>query len=273
MKPEVIAPGTHIQGTASTGAGYDGTGVCDQFRPSGQTLFAASSGTSHSTPAVAAIASLYYRWLQTQHGVPVPSPALMKAYLMAHPTYLTGVSANDTLPSNNQGYGMPDMKTAFDGTPRVLVNQTHLFGSTGETWTWTGQVTDPAKPLRVSLAYTDAPGALGTSPQVNNLNLTLEVNGATYLGNHFSGQWSTTGGTADSANNYEAVYLPAGASGVITLTVTAANIAGDGVPNNADATDQDFALVCYNCAHTADFTLAAHPVPGPSARRPARPIP
>ena len=259
VKPEVIAPGTHIQGTASTATGYSGGGVCDQYQPSGQTLFAASSGTSHSTPAVAGVASLYYRWLQTQHGVPVPSPALMKAYLMAHPTYLTGVSANDTLPSNNQGYGMPDMKTAFDVTPRALVNQTHVFGSTGETWTWTGQITDPAKPLRVSLAYTDAPGALGTSPQVNNLNLTLEVNGATYLGNHFSGQWSTTGGTADSANNYEAVYLPAGASGVITLTVTAANIAGDGVPNNADATDQDFALVCYNCAHTADFTLAGTP--------------
>jgi subtilisin family serine protease len=58
VKPEVIAPGTHIQGTASTNPGYNGGSVCDQFRPSGQTTFAASSGTSHSTPALAGVASL-----------------------------------------------------------------------------------------------------------------------------------------------------------------------------------------------------------------------
>ena len=30
------------------------------------------------------------------------------------------------------------------------------------------------------------------------------------------------------------------------MTVSATNIAGDGVPGNADTTDQDFALVIYN---------------------------
>lgn len=259
VKPEVIAPGTHIQGTASTAAGYDGSGVCDQYRPTGQTIFAASSGTSHSTPAVAGVASLYYRWLQTRHGLTTPSPAMIKAYLLGHPTYLTGVAANDTLPSNSQGYGMPDMKAAFDDTPRTLLDQTQIFGSTGQTWTWTGSVANATKPVRIALAYTDAPGAIGTSPQVNDLNLIVVVNGVTYLGNRFTGQWSTTGGTADSANNYEAIYLPVGTSGPVTITVTAANIAGDGVPNNADTTDQDFALVCYNCLQEADFTLTGTP--------------
>jgi hypothetical protein len=247
VKPEVIAPGTHIQGTASTSAVYNGSGVCDKYRPAGQTVFAASSGTSHSTPAVAGIASLYYRWLQTSYGLTAPSPALVKAYMIAHQTYLTGVSANDTLPSNNQGYGMPDMKTAFDDSTRALVDQSHLFSSTGQTWTWAGSVADTTKPLRIVLNYTDAPGAIGTSPQVNNLNLSVVVNGITYLGNRFTGRWSTTGGTADNANNYEAIYLPATTTGEIVITVTAANIAGDGVPNNDKALDQDFALVCYNC--------------------------
>ncbi|WP_295392861.1 S8 family serine peptidase [uncultured Thiodictyon sp.] len=249
IKPEVIAPGTHIQGTASTSAVYDGTGVCDQYQPAGQTLFAASSGTSHSAPAVAGIASLYYRWLQINAGFATPSPALIKAYMLAHPTYLTGVSANDTLPSNSQGFGMPDMKTAFDNTTRALVDQSHVFTSTGQTWTWAGSVADTTKPLRIVMSYTDAPGAIGTSPQVNNLNLTVVVNGVTYLGNHFAGRWSTTGGTADNANNAEAIFLPATTTGAIAIaiTVTAANIAGDGVPNNATPLDQDFALVCYNC--------------------------
>ncbi|MCP4358835.1 MAG: S8 family serine peptidase [Chloroflexi bacterium] len=258
VKPEVIAPGTHIQGTASTNASYNGTGACDQYRPSGQTEFASSSGTSHSTPAVAGVSSLYYHWLENTYGI-TPSPALMKAYLIAHPTYLTGVSANDTLPSNSQGYGMPNMDVAFDNTDRGFENQTVIFDNSGETWTWTGGVADPAKPVRIVLAYTDAAGAIGTSPQVNDLNLDADVNGTNYLGNVFSGEWSTTGGVIDGDNNYEAIFLPAGTTGTIQITITAFNIAGDGVPNVGDGTDQDFALVCYNCQQFPDFTLSAIP--------------
>lgn len=256
VKPEVIAPGTHIQGTASTNAGYTGDGVCDKYRPTGQTVFAASSGTSHSTPAIAGVTSLVYRWLQTQYADAAPSAAAVKAYLMANPTYLTGASANDNLPSNNQGYGMPNLSAAFDSTTaRVVEDQTTVLGATGSTYNWSGAVVDTAKPLRIAIAYSDAPGALTGNPVVNNLNLSVTVGGQTYLGNHFTGQFSTTGGTADAANNYEAVFLPAGTSGPIAVTVTAANIAGDGVPGNADTTDQDFAFVCSNCSASPDFTI------------------
>jgi hypothetical protein len=259
VKPEVIAPGTHIQGTASTNTSYNGSGVCDQYRPSGQTVFAASSGTSHSTPAVAGVTSLAYWWLENDLGVATPSPAVMKAYLIAHPTYLTGVSANDTLPSNSQGYGMPDMSLMFDDAAKYLLDQSVTFDNSGETWTWEGAVADPGKPVRIVLAYTDAPGAPGTSPQVNDLNLAADVGGTAYLGNVFSGRWSVTGGSADPYNNYEAIFLPAGTSGPVEITVTGFNIAGDGVPNTGDDTDQDFALVCYNCAQTPTFSLNVTP--------------
>ncbi len=259
IKPEVIAPGTHIQGTASTNSGYNGSSVCDKYRPGGQTTFAASSGTSHSTPAIAGVASLYWYWLENTYNVAQPSPALIKAYLMAHTTYLTGVDGGDTLPSNNQGYGMPDMSAAFDGTPRYLVNQSVVLDNSGDMWTFDGAVADPAKPVRIVMVYTDKAGATGTSPQVNDLNLQAAVGGTTYLGNVFNGQWSAPGGTPDSANNYEAIFLPAGTSGSLHITVTGFNIADDGVPNYGDATDQDFALVCYNCAQNRDFTLAATP--------------
>lgn len=254
-KPEIIAPGTHIQGTASTNGSYNGSGICDQFRPSGQTVFSASSGTSHSTPAAAGIASLYYYWLQNTHGVTSPTPSLMKAYLIAHPTYLTGVDANDDLPSNSQGYGMPNMQLAFDNVPRVIENEVTTFDNSGETWTWNGEVANPAEPVRLVLAYTDAAGATGTSPEVNNLNLSAIIDGNTYLGNNFSGAFSITGGTVDNDNNYEAIFLPAGTSGIIDITVTAANIAGDGIPNSGDATDQDFSIVCYNCSRQPDYRL------------------
>jgi hypothetical protein len=259
VKPEVIAPGTHIQGTASTNAGYTGLSVCDPYRPSGQTVFAASSGTSHSTPAVAGVTSLAYWWMENTYGVTTPSPAVMKAYLIAHPTYLTGVSANDTLPSNSQGYGMPNMSRMFDDAAKYLLDQSVTFDNSGEVWTWEGAVVDPGQPVRIVLAYTDAPGAIGTSPQVNDLNLAADVDGSTYLGNVFSGQWSVTGGSADPYNNYEAIFLPAGTSGPVEITVTGFNIAGDGVPNTGDGTDQDFALVCYNCAQTPTFSLNVTP--------------
>jgi subtilisin-like proprotein convertase family protein len=258
IKPEVIAPGTHIQGTASTNNSYNGTSVCDQYQPNNQTVFAASSGTSHSTPAVAGVGSLYYHWLESQYGV-TPSPAMMKSYMIAHPTYLTGVGANGTLPSNSQGYGMPDISVGLDDTPRFLFNQEVLLDNTGEEWTFQGGVADPTKPLRVVMSYTDAAGAIGTSPQVNNLNLEVSVNGTIYRGNEFSGQWSITGGSFDSQNNYEAVFLPAGTTGTLQVTVTAANIAGDGVPNTGDSTDQDFAIVVYNGSQDPDFTLTAAP--------------
>ena len=260
-KPEVIAPGTHVQGSRSPYSGFDGSGVCDSAMPPGQTSLAASSGTSHSTPAVAGAASLVYRYLQTQYGLSDPSPALVKGYFIAHPTYLTGTGANDTLPSNTQGYGMTNLDAAFDpDTPRLLEDQTTIFGGTGDSHQMLATVADTTKPLRIALVWTDAAGAANaTNPQVNNLDLAVTVGGQTYKGNRFSGQWSTTGGSADAADNYEAVFLPAGTTGPITIDVTATAINGDGVPGNADATDQDFALVCSNCTKETSFNLSVSP--------------
>ncbi len=272
VKPELIGPGTHIQSGASNYSGYTGSSVCDKYHPTGQTVFASSSGTSHSTPAIAGIGSLAYYWIERGGvgaaagtvdmigGNRAPSPAAMKAWLMAHPRYLTGVGANDTLPSNAQGYGMPMIADMFDTTPKVILDQTETFDNTGETRTYTWGTVDTGKPVRIALAYTDAFGALGTSPQVNNLDLKVEIGGQTYLGNRFTGQYSSTGGAADTKNNYEAVFLPAGTSGDITITVTATNVAGDGVPGVGDGTDQDFAIVCSNCSQAPSFTMNATPL-------------
>ncbi|MBK8287085.1 MAG: S8 family serine peptidase [Ahniella sp.] len=265
-KPEVIAPGTHITGTQPNPTLGDAT--CDAARPVGNLTYNASSGTSHSSPAVAGVASLVDYWITNGRGSITfdggspskPSPALQKAWMMAHPTYLTGVGANDTLPSNTQGYGMPNLESMFNNEPKYVLNQTRVLGATGEQFTLVGSVANGSRPLRVALAYTDKPGAIGTSPQVNNLNLEVIVDGTTYRGNVFTGQFSTAGGTADAANNYEAVFLPAGTGSAIEIRVIGANIADDGVPGNADTTDQDFALVCDNCVQDPTFTLSPDPL-------------
>jgi hypothetical protein len=81
---------------------------------------------------------------------------------------------------------------------------------------------------------------------VNDLDLLVTVGTSIYRGNRFSGGRSVTGGAGDPRNNVENVYLPAGATGQFTVRIVARNIAGDGLPGNADITDQDYALVVSN---------------------------
>lgn len=244
VKPDICAPGTHIEAGIPQ-SNYNGSSVCNQFWPAGQTLYGWSSGTSHSCPAVAGGAALVYQDFLNK-GLAAPSPAMVKAYLLNSAAHMTGVGANDTLPSNNQGMGRMNLGRAFDATARLLVDQTQTLGATGQTHQVTGSVATTSEPFRVSLVWTDAPGPTSGAPWVNNLDLEVTVGGVTYKGNVFSGANSVSGGTADGKNNFESVFVPAGVSGSFTVTVRATNIAGDGVPGNADTTDQDFALVIYN---------------------------
>lgn len=273
---DTVAAGIHIQGTTPL-SGFTGRGVCgapgDSYYPGGQTSYTWSSGTSHSTPAIAGAASLTTYWLKNRYALPYtvdgpkeavsgdsPSPAMIAAYIAAHTRYLTGAGANENLPGNSQGWGAYDMGTAFDDTSRLLFDQAHLFGSSGQVFTFTNLIADSGKPLKIALAWTDAPGAPFSSAYVNDLNLEVLVGSNTYKGNNLSGNVSQPGGSFDYRNNTEVVYLPAGASGQVIINVTAANIPGDGVPNIGDSTDQDFALVCYNCKQ-ADLSLLSSASP------------
>jgi PKD repeat protein len=270
-KPELVAPGTHItggvaqnspppspSGTGSAIACFKGTGVCalagggtvnnpDNFFPLNQQFYTTSSGTSHSTPAVAGSCALLRQFF-INSGLNAPSPAMTKAFLMNSTRYLNGSGANDTLWSNNQGMGEVNLGMAFDGTARIVRDElaADKFTGTGQSRTFSGTVADPSKPFRVTLAWTDAPGNTTGNAFNNDLDLTVTVGGNTFKGNVFSGANSVTGGSADNKNNAESVFLPAGVSGGFSVTVTAANINSDGVPNQAPSLDQDFALVVYN---------------------------
>jgi hypothetical protein len=262
VKPDIVAPGTHIQGAASQAAGYAGLTVCDTYWPNGQTLYTWSSGTSHATPAIAGALSLIDHYFRLQLGRPAPSPAMLKAYLLNSARHLTGIGAGGTLPSNDQGWGIASLNTAFDGAPRLLVDQGVVLHGTGETYTLRGVVAVPGDPFRVTLAWTDVPGTPTASAWVNDLDLEVSIAGTTYKGNVFAGASSVGGGSYDDKNNVEGMFLPAGVSGSFTVAVRAANIPGNGVPGNLDATDQDFALVVYNAVEEPDFALGASPAYG-----------
>lgn len=280
IKPDIVGPGTHITGgvgqtsppPSPAGIGsalpcFEASGVCalpgggtvgspNNFFPLNQQFYTESSGTSHSTPAIAGCCALLRQYFINQ-GMNAPSPAMTKAYLMNSTRYLTGVGANDSLYSNNQGMGEANLGMAFDGTPRILHDQitAEKFTGTGQTRSYAGTIADPTKPFRVTVAWTDAPGNTTGNAYNNNLDLTVMVGGSVYNGNVFSGQYSVTGGSADAKDNVESVFLPAGTTGNFLVTLTAANINSDGVPNEPPALDQDYALVIYN------GTPAAGPAP------------
>ena len=100
----------------------------------------------------------------------------------------------------------------------------------------------------MTLAFTDAPGPTPATRSSTTSTSSSTPAARTYKGNVFSGGESAPGGAADPRNNVENVFLPAGTSGKFAVDVKSTNIAGDGVPGNADTTDQDYALVVSNAA-------------------------
>jgi subtilisin family serine protease len=135
VKPDIQAPGTHISGgvaqasmaaPAGSGTGtanpcFNANGVCagpggSDFFPLGQQYYTASSGTSHSCPAVAGVAALIRQHF-TNQSLPPPSPAMTKALMLNSTRYMTGVGANDNLPSNNQASAKSASTTTSTRSP------------------------------------------------------------------------------------------------------------------------------------------------------------
>jgi hypothetical protein len=272
-KPDLVGPCTHVSGGVAQApdpgpfgtadACFDGDSVCgglgtNLFYPDDQQFYTASSGTSHSAPCVAGGCALLRQYFVNTEFLP-PSPAMTKAYLMNCARYLTGTGANDTLWSDAQGMGELDLGAAFDGAPRILRDQLDpdTFTSSGQTRVFTGSIADTNLPFRVTVAWTDAPGNTTGSAYNNDLDLTVNVGGQTYLGNVFSGAWSVTGGSADVADNVESVFLPAGISGAFTVTVAGTSINSVGVPNGSNGLTQDFALVVDNAVGTGPPVIEA----------------
>ncbi len=243
FNPNVAAPGVQTASLNGSGATC-GTPVAGP----GGAYYNYCSGTSMACPQVAGASALIVDWWQQDYGM-MPSPAMVKGLLINGADDMVGGSGvSGNIPNFDVGWGRPNLNnTIRPNTPAFYEDQTLVFDNTGETWGVDLNIADPSQPFKCTLAWTDAPGAVGANPAlVNDLDLVVTVGGNTYLGNDFLNGWSTTGGTADALNNVENVFVPAGVSGSASVSVNAANIAGDGVPYSGDDTDQDFAIVCYN---------------------------
>lgn len=237
--PHIVAPGCRIDSTDTGGGGYG-----------------LKCGTSMASPHVSGAVALFFEQYRKQFSAD-PSPAMVKAAFLPIAKDLAGFRDADGVVlghrfDSKQGWGRFDLAALVAPQQPVLYyDNPQIFEATGDSWQLSLRRAVAGQPVKMMLVWTDAAGhGLGGSTPAWNNDLDLEVTegAATYLGNVFGADgWSTTGGTSDDRNNTEGVLLPAAPVGDFTVTVTATNLASDGIPGEGAATDQDFAFVCYNC--------------------------
>ncbi len=249
--PHLVAPGCYVDSTILSG----GHGLM--------------CGTSMASPHVSGAVALFVEHYRQRFGPDAdPSPALIKAALLGCAHDLAGqLDANGNVLGHpfdsKQGWGRLNVAGLVNPTRAVqYFDAPMLFNASGDTWIQALRPDDPDQPMRLMLVWTDAPGhgLGGNTPAWNNdLDLVVEQDGTTFSGNNFgSDGYSIPGRAPDSMNNTEGVFIDQPA-GNYTVRVVATNINSDGVPGVGDDTDQDFALVCYNCALTPGFELSINP--------------
>lgn len=255
IRPHVVAPG---EWTAS--ANYDSRAGQKEFISAKHTWGGGSSGAS---PKTAGACALLIQWWRRHNGGADPSPALLRALIVngAEPMNFLG-----PIPNRYEGWGRLSLKGILsEDVHHTYLDQSELLSERGQTRQWRIRVSDPQKPVKITLAWTDPPAAIGTGTAdapavVNKLALRVEVNGRRFRANQFVKGWSQADGPADKEgwDNLQNVYLQSGeATDTLRVSVTALDLTTNCLTGLIDLPQQDFALVITNGHPDSGFTPAA----------------
>jgi hypothetical protein len=157
------------------------------------------------------------------------------------------------IPNDDQGWGRLSVNNVLrqsplsDRGPGIYSDQKHAFTADGQELLIKVAPFETSRPLRITLAWTDAAGSVGgILARVNDLDLevTAVTTGQVFNGNRFQSGFSVSGGFSDIRNNVECVYIQQ-PSGVYEVRVIAASLVASANPAITTRW-QDFALVIDN---------------------------
>jgi hypothetical protein len=268
-------------GTASIGPASDGRIKPDLsfFYDATYTTYSTGSGygefggTSGATPSICGYFGLFFEmWSDGIFGNEVtpgatvfenrPHMTTAKAMLINTATQYDFVGQSHDLTRVHQGWGMPDIRTLYDQRNNISAIDESVLLANLETVEFNASV-DPGEPaLRVTMTYADPAGTPSSSQHRIN-DLTLKVtspSGTVYWGNNGlkDGNWSVSGGAADTKDTVENVFVENPESGGWIVEVTASEINEDGHVETPEL-DADFALVvsgAFLATCTSDGTVS-----------------
>lgn len=237
IKPDVVAPGTDIVSTRSS---IGDTGHFWALHTNAR--YAYMGGTSMATPLVSGCAALVRQFYAGTRAHD-PSAALIRGTIINGSRRLLGRDANEsnpggTTPAGNfdQGFGAVDLSTTIPNPTHQTLRLAFVDNwnapaeqvqKTGDRRRYLVQA-DGSETLRITLAYTDAPGR-GLQ---NNLNLFVQApDNRKFMGNEIM-RFSLN--VPDVDNNVETVRIENPKPGPYLIQVTASNLLHP---------PQDFALV------------------------------
>ncbi|MEC8540775.1 MAG: S8 family serine peptidase [Candidatus Thermoplasmatota archaeon] len=174
IKPDFVAPGTHIYSTKSRAAG-PAASSCGWGSDSSITDYCFMGGTSMATPIAAGATALLLEHLIENEGVADPTSYLVKAILGASTTDMAGQfgsptnGAGEAIPNMHEGNGRLNMYSAVQTS---FVHNESLSTTDDRGWSFT--LPHGAHDLQVALAYADPAATPAVTPYlVNDLDLSL----------------------------------------------------------------------------------------------------
>lgn len=214
-------------------------------------------GTSAATPITAGHFGLFFQmWSEGIFGNPVdpdgtvfdnrPHMTTSKAMMINTASQYAFSGPGHDLTRTHQGWGLPDVKNLYDLRDKMYVRDEEDVLGELDARTFYVEVPAGEPALRVTMVYADLPGT--TSANLHRINdLTLQVTapgGTTYWGNNGlgDGNWSTPGGSPNTVDTVENVFVQDPAAGTWIVVVIADELNADSHVETPEV-DADFALV------------------------------
>jgi hypothetical protein len=253
IKPDVASFYDAILCTDVVGAGGYASG----------NYYSSFGGTSGATPIVAGhLGLLYQMWSDRVFGNAAPGATVFenrpynttaKALLINTATQWTFSGTAHDLTRTHQGWGHPDLRTAYDlRNALYIVDESDVLAPFGTT-THTLSVAPGTPALKATMVYRDRPGTTSsTLHRINNLDLKLTAPSATvWWGNQGlgAGLWSTPGGGPNNVDTVENVFVQNPEPGTWLVQVIAAEVNQD-AHVETPALDADYALVVSGVSMT-----------------------